>query len=56
MNLDKFFALIFGDRDEKQIKKYRKIVELIKEKEEEMKNFSLDDVKAKTKEFQAKFE
>ena len=56
MNLDKFFALIFGDPDTKKINNYKKVVELIKEKEEEFKNFSLDDVKAKTKEFQAKFE
>jgi len=47
--------MLFWDISEKRVKQYKKILEQIKLKEKDFENMSLEDVKAKTKEFQDKF-
>jgi preprotein translocase subunit SecA len=54
--LEEIIKKIFGDPDEKKVKKYSSIVEEINKKYEEFSNFTLEDVVSKTKEFQNKFE
>jgi preprotein translocase subunit SecA len=54
--LEEIIKKIFGDPDDKKIKKYSIIVEEINKKFGEFSDFSLDDVVSKTKEFQSKFE
>ncbi len=54
--IDNIIKAIFGDPDKKKIKNYQKIVELIRQKEEEFVNFSLVDVQNKTLEFKKMFE
>jgi preprotein translocase subunit SecA len=54
--LEEIIKKIFGDPDDKKIKKYSIIVEEINKKFGEFSDFTLDDVVSKTKEFQSKFE
>jgi preprotein translocase subunit SecA len=54
--IEKIIKALFGDPSEKKVKEITKFVEKIKEFEEQQKNFSEEDIKNKTKEFQALFE
>jgi preprotein translocase subunit SecA len=54
--IEKIIKSIFGDPSEKKVKEITKLVENIKEKEKDFENFDLENVKAKTKEFQIMFE
>jgi len=53
--LDQIIKSIFGDPDKKKIAKYQKIVENVRQKEQEFSHFSLEDVQAKTQELKANF-
>ena len=54
--LDQIIKSIFGDPDKKKIAKYQKIVQNIRQKEQDFAHFTLEDVQAKTQEFKARFE
>jgi preprotein translocase subunit SecA len=54
--IEKIIKALFGDPSEKKVKEITKLVEKIKEFEEQQKAFSEEDIKNKTKEFQALFE
>ncbi len=54
--LEKLIKTIFWDSDSKKIKKYSKIVEEIHILEKEFEILTMEEVKAKTKEFMSKFE
>lgn len=54
--LESLIKAIFGDPDWKKIKKYKKIVEQIHSIEEEIWDYSFDDIQNKTREFQERFE
>lgn len=54
--LEDIIKAIFGDPSEKKVKQISKLVEKINEFEKSQKNYSLEDVKNKTKEFQKLFE
>jgi preprotein translocase subunit SecA len=54
--IEKIIKALFGDPSEKKVKEITKLVEQIKEFEEKQKGFSEEDIKNKTKEFQAIFE
>jgi preprotein translocase subunit SecA len=54
--IENIIKAVFGDPDKKKIEYYKTLVEQIKLKEEEFKDFSLDNVKAKTEEFKKLFE
>lgn len=54
--LDNLIKSIFWDPSEKKVKWYTTLISKIKEKEEEFKNFSEEDIKKKTTEFKALFE
>jgi len=54
--LNEIIKKIFGDPSEKKVAYYTKLVEEIHKNEEKFKNFSLEDVKNKTKEYKKLFE
>ena len=54
--IESIIKKIFGDPDEKKVKKYSIIVDKINKKYEEFSSFSLEDIVNKTREFQNKFE
>ena len=53
--LEKIIKNIFGDPSETKVKNFTKLVASIREKEEEFRDFSQSDIKAKTEEFKALF-
>lgn len=54
--LNKIITKIFWDPSEKKIEKYKKELLEIKKFEEKIKNFTLNDIKNRTKEFKSMFE
>jgi preprotein translocase subunit SecA len=54
--LNEIIKKIFGDPSEKKVAYYTKLVEEIHKKEEQFKNYSLEDVKNKTQEYKKLFE
>lgn len=53
---ENLFKSIFGDPDAKKIKRYKKILEEVKNKEKEFKNYKEEDLHKKTQEFKKLFE
>jgi preprotein translocase subunit SecA len=56
MTIENFIRKIFGDPSEKKVKEITKLVEQIHEYEKNFEHFDLENVKAKTKEYQTMFE
>ncbi len=54
--IESIIKSIFWDPSEKKVKEITKLVSKIKEIEENQKNYSIEDIKAKTNEFKQKFE
>ena len=54
--IEKIIKALFGDPSEKKVKEISKFIEQIKEFEIWQESFSEEDIKNKTKEFQALFE
>lgn len=53
--IENLIKAIFGDPSEKKVKEIAKLMEKIKEFEKEFEHFNLENIKAKTKEFQTLF-
>ncbi len=54
--LENIYKAIFGDLDDKKIKRYQKIIEAIRIREKDFEDLTPEQIKEKTAEFKTKFE
>jgi preprotein translocase subunit SecA len=54
--LENIYKSIFGDIDEKKVKRYQKIIETIRIREKDFEDLTPEQIKEKTAEFKSKFE
>jgi preprotein translocase subunit SecA len=54
--LENIYKAIFGDIDDKKIKRYQKIIETIRIREKDFEDLTPEQIKEKTAEFKSKFE